>query len=109
MALYTDYKPDLHKKFQVAFTYDINVRCQIWNFYYDLFLSDADMTHTYTDQLLKMRFSNSKVLKTCKFIKISISKILPKNNTFSAIHGEEKIKFDRMSVSIDCWTKVTKS
>ena len=72
-------------KFQVASIYDTNVECQIWCFCYNLFLSYTDNRHTHTDQRLKMWFSDSEGLVTCKSIKIFLSKIRAKNNAFSTI------------------------
>ena len=70
---------DLHRKFQVAFTYDTNVECVIWSLYYNLFLitlkrDKQTQTHTETKrgQELKMWFSDSKDSDRCKPIKISI-------------------------------------
>ena len=78
MSLYTDYLFDLHTKFQVAFTYDTNVDCQVWSFYYHLFLSYADIRHTQT-KCLKIWFSDSghpgnvKILQNLKkFIEILV-------------------------------------
>ena len=48
-------------------------------------------THIHTDQTLKMWFLDSGLLITSKSIKISISKIWPKNNTFST-YRLEKVK-----------------
>ena len=48
-------------------------------------------THTHTDQTQKMWFLNSGDPKTCKPIKISISKVWPQNNTFST-YRKEKVK-----------------
>ena len=41
MPLYTGYLSDLHKKFQVASTYDKNAEFQIWSFCHNLFFSFA--------------------------------------------------------------------
>ena len=71
--MYTDDSSDLHKKFQDECTYDKNVEYQILNFCYNLFLSYTDNRHT--EQPLKMCLLDSGDLKTCKTIKIPISKI----------------------------------
>ena len=74
----------LHKKFQVASTYDTNVECQIWRFCYNLFLSYADNRHTFThthihtDQSLKMCFSVSGTSKLVNPSKSSLRKFDPK-------------------------------
>ena len=47
-SLYTDYLPELHKKFHLVSAYVIIVTYQIQNFYYNLFLNYADNTYTYT-------------------------------------------------------------
>ena len=47
--------------------------------------------HLHTNQTLKIWFLDSGDIKMCKSIKISISKIWPRNNTFST-YREEKIK-----------------
>ena len=76
----TDYLPDHHKKFQAASKYDTKVKCKIWNFFCKLFWIYAVKINILREreQLLKMGFSNSGDLKTCKSIKISTSKIWPK-------------------------------
>ena len=81
VLIYAEFLSVLYKKFQVVAIYDTNVAYQIWCFYCNLFLSYGDYRHT--DQKLKMWFSDSEGLIMCKSIKISISKIRPKNNTFS--------------------------
>ena len=85
VSLYSEFLYDIYKKFQVASICDTNVDYQIWCFWCNLFLSCADnrQTHAHTHKSLKILFSDSGNLKTCKFIKISTSKICPKNNTFS--------------------------
>ena len=89
VSLNTEFLTDLYKKFQVVSMYDTNVEYTIWCFCCSLLLSYADNRHTdtqiciHTDQTLKMLFSDTGDLKTCKSVKISISKIRPKNNTFS--------------------------
>ena len=88
VPFYTEFLSDLSAKFQVASTHDINVEYQIWSFavicFWAVLITDTHRhTHIHTDQTLKMWFSDSGDLKTCKSIKISISKIWPKNNTFS--------------------------
>ena len=51
VSLYTEYSPDLHKKFQVASSYDSNVAYQIWNFCWHLFCSYADNRYIHTHRL----------------------------------------------------------
>ena len=60
--------------------YDTNVEYQIWCFCCNLFLSYADNRQNAKNVILGTRN-----LITCKILKISISKILPQNNTFSII------------------------
>ena len=83
MPLYTQFLPDHYKKFQVSSVYDTNVQYRIWCFCCNLFLNYPDNRHT--DQALKMWFLSSGDLITCKFIKNSIPKIWPQNNTFCTI------------------------
>ena len=85
VPLYSEFLSDLHKKFQEASTYNINLECQIWRFFCNLCLSYAYNRYTYkhANQKLKKEFFYSGDLKTCKSIKISTSKNSPKNNTSS--------------------------
>ena len=70
------------------------VEYRVCSCHFNLFLNYAANSHTHihiqADQFLKMRFLDSGNLKTCKSFKISVSKILHKNNTFSTICGKEK-------------------
>ena len=84
MPRYTEFLSNLYEKFQETSVYDTNVEYQNWCFCCYLFLSYADDTHTYiyTEQTLKMWFSELGVLIMCK---ISTSKICLKKNIFSTI------------------------
>ena len=46
VPLYADYFSDLHKKLQIASTYDINVEYQFWSFCSNLFGSYTDHSLT---------------------------------------------------------------
>ena len=48
VLLYTDYKPHLHKEFEVASTYDKHAKYDFWSFHYNLFCSYTDNIHTHT-------------------------------------------------------------
>ena len=92
---------DFIKKFQVASIHDTN-EYQIWWFCCNLSYADNKDTHTHrhTDQTLKMWFLDSGVLKTCKSMKISISKIWPKNNAFSTITWIRESKNKHLDVEL---------
>ena len=84
VPLYTNFLSDHHEKFQVASTYNANVKCQIWSFCCRLFLSYADNrhahthTHTQTNQLLKMWFFwNQRTSKHLKPLKSQFRKFQP--------------------------------
>ena len=86
----------LHKNFQVTSTYDTNIEYQIWNLCNNLLsvmLITDSQTHMHTEQSFKMGFLVSGGLKTCKSIKILISKIWPQNYTFSTICLRESKKY----------------
>ena len=64
-------------------------------------------THIHIDQTLKMRFSDSGDLITCKPFKISISKIWPQNNIFSTITWVRESKNANIVWSLYfCWEKI---
>ena len=58
------------------------------------------LSHRHKNQLLKMQFSDSGDLITCKSIKISVSKKETKNNTFFTKCSYGKVKDDVATLNI---------
>ena len=89
--MYTEFLSDLYKKFQVASAHDTNVNTKFdvsaVICFWVMLITDTQ-THTQTKRQ-KCDFRIQGVFKTCKSNKISISKIWPKNSTFSTYRLRE--------------------
>ena len=72
-----------HSHIRVLLYYPVDKSCKQSISYSKVYTHIDTHTDIHTDHLLKMLFSDSGDLKTCKSIKISILKISPQNNTFS--------------------------
>ena len=53
VPLYTDYLSDLHRKFQIASSYDTDLKYQICTFCHCLFFSYVDNTHSHLNHPLR--------------------------------------------------------